>query len=148
MSSKVQVKNKKVSKDVIIEEILKIFPTLKHCADALGMSDSNFSHAITRRSNKFIFKLKDLGVKIPELDYGFTLEVKNKYVKEDQQQYKTLLEEITSLKSELSETKKLITLSVNRITELETENENLRAEVASLLEVNRGKGSKINGNQL
>lgn len=148
MSSKIQEKNKKISKDLIIEEILKIYPTLKHCADKLGMTESNFSHAIARRSNKFIFRLKDVGVNIPPIDYGFTLSTDNPHVREYPQQYKTLTEEIESLKTELTETKKLLTLSVNRITVLEKENDNLRAESAALLKAIGGEsGGKI-GNKL
>lgn len=128
--------------------IIEKFGSHKECAAALGISEQNLSHKLKRLSNKFIHQLKYIGVKIPDLDYGFTLEVKKEYVKEDQQHYKDCIAEIASLKSELLETKKLLTLSVNRITDLESENQNLRAQVASLLEINRGKGSKINGNQL
>ena len=148
MSSKIQVKNNKYPKTVIIEEILKIFPNLKACADALGMTESNFSHAISRRSNKFIFRLKDIGVKFPPIAYDFTLSAKNTLLKEPDTRYEDCLKEIESLKNELVESRKLLTLSVNRITEVEKENEQLRVKCAALLKANGGKGSNNINNKL
>lgn len=130
------------------DRIIEKFITYRACAKALNISEDNLSNKLKRRSRKFLHQLKHIGVNLPELDYGFTLEVKNKFVKENPQQYKTLMDEIASLKSELSETKKLITLSVNRITELEKENNHLRAEAAALLKTIAELGGGEIGNKL
>ena len=148
MSRNIQEKNNKISKDLIIEEILKVFPTLKDCADALEMTDSNFSHALSPRQNKFMFELKALGIDIPSSNKNYSVELNDNRVKENQQQYLNCIAEINELKKELSETKKLLSISVNRITELEKENEKLRAESAALLNTIAELGGGQIGNKL
>ena len=130
------------------DRIIEKFITFRACAKVLNISEDNLSNKLKRRSRKFLYQLKHIGVNIPELVYGFELTPSPSYIKENPQQYKNLLDEITSLKSELSETKKLITLSVNRITELETENANLRAESAALLKTIAKLGGTEIGNKL
>lgn len=138
----------KLDYQTISTAIIERFGSHKECAVALGISEQNLSHKLKRLSNKFIHQLKFIGVKIPDQNYGFTLDIKNKFVKEDPQQYKNYLAEITTLKSELSETKKLITLSINRITELEKDTENLRSENAALLKTIAELGGNKIGNKL
>lgn len=140
--------SKKIDREILLQAIIEKFGTQRECAKALGIDETNFSNKLKRLSNKFIHQLKFIGVKIPDQDYGFTLDIKNKFVKEDPQQYKNYLAEITTLKSELSETKKLITLSINRITELEKDTENLRSENAALLKTIAELGGNKIGNKL
>lgn len=81
-----------------------------------------------------------MGVNIPNLYPEMTIELKSDLVKEQNLRFLTSVQETEQLKVELSEMKKLLSLSVQRITALEAENENLRSEIIALTAVNSGKG--------
>lgn len=138
----------KLDYKAISTAIIEKFGSHKECAVALGISEQNLSHKLKRLSNKFIHQLKFIGVKIPDQDYGFTLDVKSKYVNEDPQHYKDCIAEITSLKSELIESKKLQTILINRLTEIEKDNEKLRSECAAQLKTIANLGGNKIGNKL
>lgn len=128
--------------------IIERFGSHKECAIALGISEQNLSHKLKRLSNKFIHQLKSVGVNIPPIDYGFSLNVNNEHVKEHPQQYKDCMMEIQQLKTELLQTKKLLTISLDKITDLEMENEKLRVEAAALLKNIAELGGGQIGNKL
>jgi len=124
------------------------FGTYTACANALKITNDNLANKMNRLSSKFLHQLKTIGVDVPPIDYGFTLEITNPYVKEHPQQYKDFKVEIEQLKKELAETKKIISISVNRITDLEMENEKLRVESAALLKTIAELGGGEIGNKL
>ncbi len=53
-------------KDLILAEIVKVFGSQKACADALNMTEGNFSHALNRLSKKFLLRLATVGIVINE----------------------------------------------------------------------------------
>lgn len=82
------------------------------------------------------------------MDLKYSIELKSNSVKENQHQYLNCIAEIEQLKKELTDTKKIISLSLNKITELETENDKLRAESAALLKTIAELGGGEIGNKL
>lgn len=140
--------SEKIKREDVIEAILKKFGTQRACANALGIDETNLSNKLKRLSNRFLFELKSVGVDIPTSNKNYTIELNDNRVKENQQQYLNCIAEIQQLKTELLEAKKLLSISVNRITELEKENEKLRAESAALLNTIAELGGGQIGNKL
>lgn len=140
--------SEKIRREDVIEAILKKFGTQRACANALGIDETNLSNKLKRLSNRFLFELKSVGVDIPTSGKNYTIELNNNQVKENQQQYLNCIAEIEQLKRELTDTKKIISLSLNKITELETENDKLRAESAALLKTIAEFGGGKIGNKL
>lgn len=54
----------KLSKDEILREILRIFPTQREAGEAIGFSESQMSHALKKPTSKFLSKLESVGVVI------------------------------------------------------------------------------------
>lgn len=121
--------------------ILKKFGTYKKCADALKITDDNFANKMKRLSSKFLYQLKAIGVEVPPIDYGFTIELKDGVIKENPQQYNGDTE-LLQVKKELSEIKKMLSISIDKINELEKENYKLRVENIALLKSMDVKSNK------
>lgn len=56
-----------MQKDAILEQILMVFDSQKEAADALGITEQNFSHSLKRGSKKFLRRLEKIGVDISPL---------------------------------------------------------------------------------
>ncbi|OQY72022.1 MAG: hypothetical protein B6D44_11015 [Ignavibacteriales bacterium UTCHB2] len=120
--------------------ILDKYPTFRACAAKLNISEDNLSNKLKRRSRKFLHQLRAIGINIPELDSNYAIELNNGFVKDEMQQYKSVDAEIKFLKSELEQTKKLLSISVDKILLLEDENKKLSVENAALMK----KKSELN----
>lgn len=108
-----------MQKDLILGEILKKYGSQKACAEALGITEQAFSHALSRLSNRFIARLRNIGIVVYDDDQN---------------------------KNIISET--LVTYQANRIMELEKENEQLKEENAKLRvhvvsNIKKNKGASV-----
>lgn len=107
----------------------------------MKITDDNFANKMKRLSSKFLYQLKAIGVEVPPIDYGFTIELKDGVIKENPQQYNGDTE-LLQVKKELSEIKKMLSISIDKINELEKENYKLRVENIALLKSMDVKSNK------
>lgn len=134
----------RIDRLTVINAINDKFGTQRECAKALGIDETNLSNKLKRLSSKFLYQLKNIGVTLPNFYPEMMLTIKGN-VNEPEETYNQRLKENEQFKSEIQELKKLLSLSVQRITALEEENEKLRSEVAALTAVDSHKGGgKIN----
>ena len=110
-----------MQKDAILGDILKKYGSQKECAKALGITEQAFSHALSRMSNRFIARLRNIGI----------------IVYDDDQQNKVD-----------SVNESVVIYQANRIMELEKEVEKLKLEnvklrVQSIPLIKKDKGASL-----
>lgn len=131
--------SEKINKSELLDNILKVFGSQRDAATKLNITEQNFSHKLKRLSNNFIKELESVGVTIPYIqklkEPNVEYEAKVVFDANMESLLKTnayIIEELNQLKTEFKIWK-------GATEELLQENAQLRAQFASLLELNRKK---------
>lgn len=124
---------KKFSNQEIIQAIKDKFGSIEEFAKALGVSTQAVYSRINNQTWKFLKELAGYGIVLRKND-GI-----------DRDANTMAHSELLDIKKELEENRKLLSITLERIKNLEEQNSKLRSENSSLIQINQALERKIKG---